>query len=409
MTTSLDLSKRTLALVADGGPDAFISAEVARRLIRAGARVGVAVTATMERWLPSLTLATVSAAQVARTVAEGEALAGEADGVVLMASGTELVSGLVAGRMIDAAGAAYLCADAPRVICLGGEVKRAPWVDALLEVLSEDAVILPRGEAPEGVVEAVSRAVGDLDLEGRRVLVTAGPTREHIDPVRFISNPSTGRMGMALADAARRRGAEVTLLLGPTPLSPPAKVRTHRFETAEELWGLASAETAGVDVVLATAAVGDYAPVSPFKEKIKKREGGLELALRRTPDVLARLGARFAGDQRGPILVGFAAETEDVVENARRKLESKKLDLVVANDVSGTETGFASTMNEVVLVEKSDVVQPLSRARKDSVAHAVLDKVVALLAGRAHRGRGPSNAEIDVGPGEEAGEKADGA
>lgn len=376
---SAPLNSRKLVLAVDGGPDAFASADVARRLVRAGAAVRVAVTATTERWLPALTLATVTRSSVARSVEEGRNLSREADGVLVWASGAELVSGIATGRVIDAAGASFLYSSAPRVLAPSSSLPEAGWLGALLRALSEDALVLARGRPPNEAVRAVERALGPRDLDGRRVMVTAGPTREHIDPVRFISNPASGRMGISLAEIAARRGAEVTLLLGPTSLLPPPRVRTLRFETADRLFELAS-ETAGEsDVIIAAAAVGDYAPVSPMGRKMKKREGELRLVLRRTPDVLARLGERFEGKEPRPVLVGFAAETENVIANARRKLVEKRVDLVVANDVSRTDTGFESVENEVTLVGHEGE-EDVPRADKLVVAEAILDRVVDLLA-----------------------------
>ncbi len=375
---TFSLSGRKLALAVDGGPESFLSADVTRRLVKLGASVRVAVTATTPRWLPDLTLATVSAAPVLRTAREGESLAKEVDGVLMMASGAELVAGVATGRPIDAAGSVFLCSNGPRLLSPGASMPMAPWVEALLGVLADDAVVMPVGQSPNQVVTAFARALGPRDLEGYRVLVTSGPTRESIDPVRFISNPSTGRMGNALADAAMRRGAEVTLLLGPTTLPPPPRVRTLRFQTVDELLGLALEAATDADVILAAAAVGDYAPCSPSTRKLKKDDDELRLVLRRTPDVLARLGDRFAGRPDRPILVGFAAETEDLLPNARRKLRQKKLDLVIANDVGSKEGGFESPNNEVTLVEASSE-QALPMATKNEVAHSILDRVVLLL------------------------------
>jgi phosphopantothenoylcysteine decarboxylase/phosphopantothenate--cysteine ligase len=226
---------------------------------------------------------------------------------------------------------------------------------------------------PSVIVAEVRRALGPDDLRGERVLVTAGPNREPIDPVRFISNRSTGRMGYALAAAAWRRGAEVTLISGPTALEIPHGVRGVRVATAAEMREAVGREFEAATMLFMAAAVADYRPAAPAAQKLKKQAGPLRLELERTADILGELRGR-AGQR---LMVGFAAETENVVGNAERKLRSKQLDLIVANDVAGTDTGFEVETNAVVLIDASgrhDV--PL--ASKDEIADRILDRAVAL-------------------------------
>jgi phosphopantothenoylcysteine decarboxylase/phosphopantothenate--cysteine ligase len=220
------------------------------------------------------------------------------------------------------------------------------------------------------------RLLGPGDLAGRKVVVSAGPTREHLDPVRFLSNPSTGRMGFALAAEARRRSADVVLVSGPTELPPPPEVRVVEVTTAAQMREAVLGEAAGADVVIMAAAVVDWRPRERASRKVKKTEGDMELRLVRTPDILSELGR----DKGRRVLVGFAAETGDLVENALAKLKAKNLDLIAANLV-GTEedSGFASATNRVTLLGRDGSVEELPLMTKDEVARAVLDRVVGLL------------------------------
>jgi phosphopantothenoylcysteine decarboxylase/phosphopantothenate--cysteine ligase len=236
---------------------------------------------------------------------------------------------------------------------------------------------------PEDIVEAAATLLSSQDLAGKKLVVSAGPTYEAIDPVRFVGNRSSGKMGIALAAAAKRRGADVTLILGPSAVPPPIGVTTNHVETAAQLqWALENASKAGADAIIMTAAVADYRPAREAKEKLKRGELGqkTQIDLVANPDLLAELGKARKG--RAPLLVGFAAETENVIENARKKLVTKKCDLVVANDVSEPNAGFAVDTNHVQLVDKDEVID-VPPAAKTEVAHRILDKVVAMLGERA--------------------------
>ena len=228
---------------------------------------------------------------------------------------------------------------------------------------------------PEQIALAAARLLGRQDLAGRRVLVTAGPTREPIDPVRFISNPSTGKMGYAVAAVAARRGADVTLVSGPTALADPAGTRVVRVETAEEMARAVDSAADGMDLFVGAAAVSDYRPREVAAQKRKKAAGDETLVLARTPDILAGLGARLAGRPDAPVLVGFAAETEDVIAHAREKLKAKRCDLVVANKVGAAGAGFASDENRVALVSASELAE--IEGPKEQVAEAILDRAGA--------------------------------
>ena len=238
---------------------------------------------------------------------------------------------------------------------------------------------------PAEIVEAAAAVVEPpaSSLTGTRVLVTAGPTYEDIDPVRYVGNRSSGRMGFALAAEARRRGAEVTLVAGPTPVTPPTVERVINVRSAAEMHEAVMRVASNADVVIMAAAVADYTPASPADQKVQKADGPTTLALQRTKDILADLGSMRAGlGSTGPVLVGFAAETQDVVARAREKRARKKVDLIVANDVSRPDQGFDADTNAVTIVgEGSEEQIPLqSKAR---VAGVILDRVEQLLRSRA--------------------------
>lgn len=217
---------------------------------------------------------------------------------------------------------------------------------------------------------------GGKKLKGKTVLVTAGPTREPLDAVRFISNPSTGRMGFALAAAARRRGAEVILVSGPTALPPPEGVNFVRVETALEMYRAVFTNLTGVNIFIAAAAVVDYRPEKFFPGKIKKRgKGNLFLQLKPNPDIL-----REVGEKKGKkILVGFAAETENLVKNACLKLREKNLDLIVANDLTQAGAGFAAETNQVKFINREGKIENFPRMSKTKVAEHILDRVEEMI------------------------------
>jgi len=210
------------------------------------------------------------------------------------------------------------------------------------------------------------------DLQGRRVLVTAGPTVEDIDPVRFLSNRSSGKMGFAIAQAARTRGAEVTLISGPTDLEFPGVVRVR---STEEMRQAVVERFSQTDVVIKAAAPLDFRPRTVASQKIKKAKAGSSLDLEPTPDILQELGAR----KDGKVLVGFAAETEDLAKNARAKLKAKNLDLIVVNPVGGPDSGFASDTNRASIIDADGAVQDIPLMSKSQMAEAILDRVTALL------------------------------
>lgn len=212
-------------------------------------------------------------------------------------------------------------------------------------------------------------------LDGLRVLITAGPTREHLDPVRFLSNPSSGRMGYALAEEATVRGARVTLVSGPTALEGPEGVEIERVTSADEMLAACRRRFAGCDVLVAVAAVADLRPVRRHRQKLRKESIGLTLELEPTPDIVATLAA----EKGGRFVVGFAAETTDLLESATAKMKRKQLDLIVANDVSDPTLGFASMDNRVVVLAPDGSRLELGPAPKRAIAAGIWDAVASRL------------------------------
>jgi phosphopantothenoylcysteine decarboxylase/phosphopantothenate--cysteine ligase len=258
--------------------------------------------------------------------------------------------------------------------------------------LANGQVGMGRMAEPDAIADAVARALGQrrsvveaaagaLDLQGKTVLISAGPTVEDIDPVRFISNRSSGRMGFALAAAARDRGAHVLLVCGPTSVPPPAGVETVAVRSAREMHAAVFASLAQADAVVMNAAVADYRPAQPARSKIKKKDERMSIELVKNPDILADLGAR-RGRERRPVLVGFAMETDDLTAYARRKLVAKKCDLIVANEaeVSGRDDTQATLVS-------SAGDEPLPPMTKLELANRILDRVRELLPGRARASR----------------------
>lgn len=231
--------------------------------------------------------------------------------------------------------------------------------------------------APERIVEfALALIARSSTLKGRTVLVTAGPTREHLDPVRFLTSRSSGKMGFALAEEALRRGADVVLVSGPTSLIPPRRAEFVCSETARDMAGAVQKHFAQADIVLMASAVSDFAFPAKAAQKIKKTEAGQKVELIRTPDILALLGRK----KKGKILVGFAAETENVLDNAKEKMRSKNLDFIVANDITRPGIGFDSDFNQATLVFPDGRTLATEKRSKVEISRIILDEVEALIA-----------------------------
>ncbi|HEY6104429.1 MAG TPA: bifunctional phosphopantothenoylcysteine decarboxylase/phosphopantothenate--cysteine ligase CoaBC [Anaeromyxobacteraceae bacterium] len=401
---------RTVVLCVGGGIAAYKACEVARLVVRHGGRVRVAMTRAATKFVAPLTFQALSGAPVLVDLFDPEAervyghlgLARSADLLLVAPATADLLARLRAGMGDDAVTTTALAVTCP--VLLAPAMNTRMWANPAVQEnvaalkargwqlvgpgcgeLADGDVGEGRLAEPEEIADAAARLLGSRDLAGRKVLVTAGPTREPIDPVRFVSNPSSGRMGFAAARAAARRGAEVLLVSGPVDLPEPQGVRVVRVGTAEEMARAVFAEADGQDLFIAAAAVSDYRPKSPSKQKLKKGEGEESLVLSRTPDILATLGERLGGAPHAPVLVGFAAETEDVVQNARDKLKRKRCDLVVANAVGRPGSGFGSDRNRVTMVGRTELAE--IEGSKEAVADAILDWVIPLLDARRPRAR----------------------
>ena len=394
----------TVVLGVTGCIGAYKACEVLRELQRQGIDVRVVMTENATRFVAPLTFEALSGHPVfvdpfgPRGGEIGHVALADAAEVLLVAPATANVLGKFAhGIADDALSTLYLATRAPVVVAPAMNVHMLghPAVAANLEALRARGVrvVEPgsgylacgwtgRGRLAEtaDIVAEVQRARRPQDLRGDLVLVTAGPTVEDLDPVRFLSNRSSGRMGYRLAEVARDRGAKVVLVSGPTALPAPAGVDLVAVRSAAEMQRAVLDRAAAATVVVMAAAVADYRPASPSPTKLKKGEGRIALELVRTVDILAALGA----DKGGRFLVGFAAETDDLLENARQKRLRKNLDLIVANDVTVPGAGFGSESNAAVLVdERGEEALPLQDKR--DLADRIWDRVVATRGARGAR------------------------
>lgn len=405
----MSLTNKTIVLGVTGGIAAYKTPDVVRALVTAGARVRVILTQSAEHFVTALALQTVSGQPVARGLfdltEESEIghirLADEADALVITPATANVIAKLAHGLADDLLSTVALATRAPLLVCpsMNVHMYEHPTVRANLAhlraaghaILEPDAGFLACGYSGAGrlpdaaaIVEEVRAIVGPKDLASLRVVVSAGPTWEALDPVRHIANRSSGKMGYALARLARRRGADVTLISGPTSLEPLRGVRTVPVVSAREMEQAVLSEAATADVVIMAAAVGDFRPADSSRHKIKRGRADLELRLVPNPDILARLGALT-----GPrLLVGFAAETRDLVANARRKLQAKGVHLMIANDVTAEGAGFDVDTNIVTILDRGGRVERLTKMSKEDVAAAILDRVVDL-----HRVRESSGAK----------------
>ncbi|MFB3917720.1 MAG: bifunctional phosphopantothenoylcysteine decarboxylase/phosphopantothenate--cysteine ligase CoaBC [Terriglobales bacterium] len=390
-----------IALGVTGGIAAYKAAEIVRLLQERGLRVQVVMTRSAQEFVRPLTFAALSAEKVITemfgtgaeqpnidSAVEHIAVAQSIDALLVAPATANIIAKFAHGISDDFLTTLYLATTAPVIIAPAMNVNM--WEHAVtrenLELLKKRGVrvVEPgcgylacgmvgagRLADPDVIVAVTLEAVGSSqDLAGETVMITAGPTREAIDPVRYISNRSSGKMGYALAEAALRRGARVILVTGPTNLTPPAAANVVKIESAEDMRKAVLDHLAEATIVIKAAAVSDYRPKAPSTEKIK-RKGALTLDLEPTSDIVAEV-ARARQD--GLIVVGFAAETTDVMENARRKLLGKSLHAIVVNDVSRAGIGFDSDRNAVTIVTPQEEIE-IPESTKWEVAHRVLDVV----------------------------------
>ncbi len=394
------LEGKTIVVGLGGGIACYKAAELVRLLITAGARVRVMMTPAATQFITPLTLQTLSGHPVATDLfnltQESEIghirLADEAAAILIAPATADLIGRLAHGLANDIVSTVALATRAPIIVAPAMNVNMYEnrIVQRNLEALrTHGMLVADPGEGflacgwygkgriaePTALVAELERAVSRQDLDGLAVLVTAGPNREAIDPVRFISNRSTGKMGFALAAAAWRRGARVELISGPTPLTTPYGVHRIETPTAADMHAAVTERLPSTDILLMAAAVADYRPARAAHQKLKKSDKPLSLELVRTIDILADLAPRKRPHQT---FVGFAAETEEIEANARRKLREKGLDLIVANDVAGTQTGFEVDTNAVILFDRQGGRDDVPLMSKSQVADLILDRVVSL-------------------------------
>ena len=395
------LNGRRVLLGVTGGIAAYKAAALASRLVQNGAVLDVVMTADALRFVGAATFAALARRPVHTSLWERVeqiphiALARECEVVAIVPATANTIAKLALGLADDLLTNVVLATRAPLVIApamntsmLEHDATRA-HLETLrargAEIVEPEIGFLAEREHGAGrlagedvLLAAIEGALRRArDLAGERVLITAGPTREPIDPVRFLSNAASGTQGIELAREALARGAEVELVLGPTHLEPPAGARTTRVTTAREMDAAVSERAPGATIAIATAAVADWRPASAHQHKVKKTEDAPPLALERNPDVLANLGAR----KDGLFLVGFAAETQAFEANAREKLARKRLDAIVVNDVGG-ERGFGAVPNALVLLWGEDGRKDLGSGTKRELAARLWDALVGLKNGR---------------------------
>ena len=396
-----------IALGVTGGIGAYKAVEVARGLQKRGHEVVAIMTATATRFVGPITFEAITRRRVitdqfepgANADIEHIALATSIDLLLIAPATANIIGKLANGIADDFLSTLYTATRAPVLLApsMNTQMFAHEAVRHNLDTLAARGVgFIEPGEGylacgwigkgrlaePEEIVAAVeARLVPTGPLKTMRVLVTAGPTLEDIDPVRFVGNRSSGRMGFALASEAARRGARVTLVAGPTTVEPPAVAEVIRVRSASDMHRAVLEKAEGVDVVIMAAAVADYAPAERADQKISKTDQSMTIVLKRTPDILGDLGTRRLTQGRGPLLVGFAAETEDLVARATEKLRRKHADLIVANDVSRSDAGFDVETNEVTIIGSAGP-ETLPLQSKNSVAAEVLNRVEHLLIGR---------------------------
>jgi len=406
------VSGRRIVLGITGGIAAYKVVTLASHLTQAGAEVDVVMTQAGQRFVTPLTFHSLTGRPVYTSMwdAAGEGitihiahvgLAHAADLMVIAPATANTLAKLATGLADNLLSTLALAARCPILVAPAMDIGMwgNPATQANAATLRSRGIFFAgpaRGRMASGL-EGEGRLIEPGELLGhvrrvlglggtlaeRRIVVTAGPTREAIDPVRFLSNPSTGRQGYALAQAAVDRGAKVVLISGPTHLAPPVGVELVVVATARDMRDAVLELTAEADALLMSAAVADYAPAETATQKMKKSGAGWTLSLLPTADILSLIAERRARTDFPRVVIGFAAESEGLVENARGKLEAKGLDLIVANDITSPVAGFAVETNRVTLIGREGKAEPLPLQSKAAVAEAVLDRAEGLLSDRS--------------------------
>jgi phosphopantothenoylcysteine decarboxylase/phosphopantothenate--cysteine ligase len=396
-----NLTGRTIVLGVTGSIACYKAVDLASKLVQAGARVEVVMSAEAAEFVRPITFQSITGRRPysdmwdpANEIAEPHVGLARAAAAMAVAPATATVIARMAlGLAEEMVSLTALATRAPLVICpaMDANMYEHPSTQAHIAALRERGAHfvgpeegrLASGQLGIGRFSEVEKIIGSIryvlgiggDLAGKKIVVSAGGTHEPIDPVRFVGNYSSGKMGFALAEAARDRGAQTVLVSGPVALPDPYAVRVIRVRRAAEMRDAILPECEDADALIMAAAVADYQPGEPLGEKLKRENRDtLQLSLVRTPDILAEAGVR-----RGLVKVGFAAESHELVTYARQKLASKGLDLIVANDITAGDAGFAADTNRVVLLTKDGEPEELPLMAKHDVAWHILDRVVRLM------------------------------
>jgi phosphopantothenoylcysteine decarboxylase/phosphopantothenate--cysteine ligase len=400
------MNKKRVIVGITGGIAAYKSAELVRLLVKAGALTEVAMTKNAARFVTPLTFEALTGNRVIWDMWEQESPTMEhitwgqgADLIIIAPATANFIAKLAHGIGDDFLSTMMLAATAKVLVCpsMNSRMFLNPAVQSNLRLLEERGYVVMAPEEgalacktdgpgrlpePEAILEFARTLTSRNDLSGRKVLVTAGATEEPLDPVRFLTNRSSGKMGFALARASKRRGAEVILVSGPTRQTIPMGIAYYGVRTAEEMKEAVFENRSECDVIIKAAAVSDYRPRETAPHKIKKgSDETAALELVRNPDILAELG-KLKEDNQG-LLVGFAAETEELLANASGKLKEKNLDIIVANDVSREDSGFESDTNLVKIIYRDGTSEDLPMMTKDELADLILDRVKALWESRS--------------------------
>lgn len=397
------LAGKRIILGVTGSIAAYKSAEWIRALRQEEVEVQVVHTEAAARFITPLTLAALSGHRVYGDMFSPEDaeliphinLARHCDLLLIAPATAQTIAKLAHGQADNLLTAIALATKAPILICpaMNSNMYLHPATQANLASLREYGCVIPPptsgtmacgdkgpGRLPEWYTtrEYIAAALAPQDLQDFNFLITAGPTYEDIDPVRFIGNRSTGKMGYALARAARQRGAEVTLISGPSTLPDPPAITTIRVRSAQEMASLVQEKAPQAQIIIKAAAVADYSPQNRSSHKIKKGAAGLELKLTANKDILKSLG-ELKGENSFPFLVGFAAESHDHLAHGLQKLKAKNLDLIVINDIKDSQGAFANDNNQVIIINRQGKKTELPWLSKEETAHRILDQVLRLL------------------------------
>jgi phosphopantothenoylcysteine decarboxylase/phosphopantothenate--cysteine ligase len=398
------ISNKTIILGITGSIAAYKAAEIASQLTQAGAEVNVIMTKEAIEFISPFTFWAITGRPVVTKMfdlasefnIEHISLAKAADIVIIAPATANIIAKLAAGIADDMLCCTVLATKAPVLIAPAMETNmynNPVTQDNLSKLKARNFVIivpatgrLASGKEGPGrladtndIIDSIRQVLGrGGDLADKHIVVTAGGTQEPIDPVRYISNRSSGKMGYALAEAARDRGAKVALVTAPTSLPEPVGIDIIKVGTAQEMCRAVENVASQADVLIMAAAVADYRPTKAAKDKIKKGEAGLTLEVECTPDILGSIKGNF-------IKVGFAAESSNLVENAREKLKQKGLDFIVANDITASDSGFGTDTNRVTIIDRKGKVDSLPLMAKREVADKILDRVVRMMGKKARR------------------------